>query len=200
MLRLCIFVLSFVVMAVPAAAEISEPAGTAMVVGLQQHNAGTFYIAGALEGYGDINFLVDTGSSYMVINEAMLAELQAAGNAQPARQLSGLMADGTRRVIPTYFLKSLRLGDACWIGEVEAAIIPGNARPILGMAVLARLAPFTFSAQPAQLALTHCQSAPAPAPIEVGSEMIQVELPVELKPSATAPATGAGLGGQGAGQ
>lgn len=148
-----------------SATAIAEPlpAPTMMTVGLQRHSAGTFYVEGALEGYGDINFLVDTGSSYMVINETVLAALQKAGKAAPGRQLSGVMADGSRRVIPTYRLNGLRLGKACWIGDVEAAVIAGNTRPILGMEVLTRLAPFTFSAEPAELMLTRCQTTPVPA-------------------------------------
>lgn len=134
-----------------------------MTVGLQRHNAGTFYVNGALDGYGEMKFLVDTGSSYMVINETVLAALNKTGTVKPGRELSGQMADGSRRVIPTFLLKGLRLGEACWIGEVEAAVIPGNVRPILGMDVLARLAPFTFSANPAQLILASCQTAPVPA-------------------------------------
>lgn len=147
----------------PAVAVAESPMTGAMTIGLQRHSAGTFYVDGALEGYGELNFLVDTGSSYLVINETVLAVLKQAGKAAPGRELSGLMADGSRRVIPTYRLNGLRLGEACWIGDVEAAVIAGNTRPILGMEVLARLAPFTFSADPAQLVLARCQSASAAA-------------------------------------
>lgn len=147
----------------PALAIAQSPVTGVMTVGLQRHHAGTFYVDGALDGYGNMKFLVDTGSSYMVINETVLAVLSKAGQVQPGRELSGLMADGTRRIIPTYRLKGLRIGEACWIGEVEAAVIPGNSRPILGMDVLARLAPFTFSANPAQLMLASCQTAPVAA-------------------------------------
>ena len=142
------------------AAAFAQTAASAMTVSMQRHSAGTFYVDGAIDGYGAIAFLVDTGSSYMVINQRMLEVLQKAGMATPKRELSGHMADGSRRVIPTYRLSGLRLGADCWIGDVEAAVIPGNTRPILGMEVLARLAPFTFSAEPAQLQLAGCQGAP----------------------------------------
>lgn len=143
------------------AAAFAESSGGLVTVGLQRHSAGTFYVAGALEGYGTINFLVDTGSSYLVINETVLAVLKKAGKVSPGRELDGVMADGSRRIIPTYRLAGLRLGKSCWIDEVEAAVISGNTRPILGMEVLSRLAPFTFSADPAHLVLARCQSAPA---------------------------------------
>lgn len=44
---------------------------------------------------------------------------------------------------------SRMVGDACWIHNVEAAIFPADTRPILGMSVLRRLAPFNLSDDPA---------------------------------------------------
>lgn len=151
----------------PLLTAAESPVSGQMTIGLKRHNAGTFYVDGAIEGYGEMNFLVDTGSSYVVINESVLAALSKAGRVAPGRELSGVMADGSRRTIPTYRLSGLRLGEACWIEDVEAAVISGNTRPILGMDVLARLAPFTFSADPAQIVLARCQSAPAAAEAEL---------------------------------
>ncbi len=133
------------------------------VVVLQKQNAGTFYIDGAIQGYGEVTMLVDTGSSYLVISEVILSELKQNGQAEFSRELEGIMADGSRRVVSMYRLTSLRLGKDCWIQDVEAAVFPGATRPILGMNVLAHLAPFTFSAEPPALALNSCR---ALAPIE----------------------------------
>jgi len=58
-------------------------------------------------------------------------------------------------------VSSLRLGPSCWVHDIEAAIFPAGSRTILGMNVLLRLAPFTFSAEPARLGLAHCQGPPA---------------------------------------
>jgi clan AA aspartic protease (TIGR02281 family) len=127
-----------------------------MEVALEKRDVGTYYIQGALQGLGDLNLLVDTGSSYLVINEAMLAELKKSGSAKFARELSGTMADGSRKLTPIYRLSGLRLGENCWISDVEAAVIPGSTRAILGMNVLSRLSPFTFSTEPAKLMLSQC--------------------------------------------
>lgn len=132
------------------AAEFTE-------VSLQKHDAGTFYVKGAIKGYGDLRMLVDTGSSYLVISQSILDELLKAGDASYARQLEGIMADGSSRVIPVYRLAGLRLGEDCWVHDVEAAVLPGQTRPILGMNILSRLAPFTFSAEPAKLGVQQCQ-------------------------------------------
>lgn len=145
------------------AAELPLAGFTA--VGIQKRPAGTFYVPAAIEGYGPLDLLVDTGSSYLVITETILAALKLKGGVEFSRDLEGHMADGSTRIIPLYKIAGLRLGDSCWIHDVEAAIFPAGSRPILGMNVLSRLAPFTFSADPAQLNLAHCQAPAAlPAP------------------------------------
>lgn len=142
-------------------------AGTATLatVALQKHDAGTFYVDGELRGYGGLRMLVDTGSSYLVISEKILAQLMESQTARYSRELQGVMADGSTRVIPMYRIAALRLGAHCWVHDIEAAVFPGQTRPILGMNVLMKLAPFTFSADPAELGV-QCQLPPAAAPSE----------------------------------
>ncbi len=152
-LRLLFLLVAFLAPGLALAAETLPTVDVA----LEKRDVGTYYIQGALQGYGDLNLLVDTGSSLLVINEAMLAELKKNGSAKFARELSGLMADGSRRITAVYSLSGLRLGDGCWIRDIEAAVIPGSSRAILGMNVLSRLAPFTFSTDPAKLVLNQCQ-------------------------------------------
>ena len=145
----------------PLSAQAAAPAiplPAVMAITLQRHDAGTFYVQGAIEGYGELDLLVDTGASYLVINQAILNDLRASGDAEFSRELHGVMADGSGKVIPIYRLSGLRLGKDCWIRDVEAAVFPGRSRAILGMNVLARLAPFTFTAEPPQLSLNQCRT------------------------------------------
>lgn len=137
------------------------------VIDLERNPAGTYYLDGAIDGFGEISLLLDTGSSYLVISEAMRQQLAHAGRLQSGRELHGTMADGSRQVISTYRVSALRVGEHCWIRDVEAAVFPGNARPILGMNVLSVLAPFTFSTEPPQLDLDGdlCEATPTAAPI-----------------------------------
>jgi hypothetical protein len=148
-------------------------------VALKKHDAGTFYVDGALSGYGDLRMLVDTGSSYLVIGEAILEKLVKSGGAQYSRKLEGIMADGSTRVIPLYRVAGVRLGPNCWIHDVEAAVFPGQTRPILGMNILARLAPFTFSADPPELGVQQCQLPQAVS--ATAAEFTAVETPVVEK-------------------
>ena len=154
------------VLALAAAVSTTARAESAefTAIEIEKRSAGTFYISGALDGFGALDMLVDTGSSYLVIDEAMRAQLERGGHATYSKGLEGRMADGTTRVVPVWRVSSLRLGESCWIHDVEAAIFPAGSRTILGMNVLSRLAPFTFSAEPARLGLANCQGPPAAAP------------------------------------
>lgn len=129
----------------------------AWTVKLRRHSASTYYTAAHIGGYGDLELLVDTGSSHLAISDEILARLQQKTSVEPVRHLSGRMADGSRQLVPVYRLPALRLGDHCWIYDVEAAVLPGNVRPILGMNVLSRISPFMFSVDPPELHLNHCQ-------------------------------------------
>lgn len=145
----------------PAGAP-AAPAADFTAIEIEKRSAGTFYIAGAIEGFGALDLLVDTGSSYLVLTQPMIDQLQNAGRASYSRGLEGRMADGSTRVVPLYRIDAVRLGESCWVHDVEAAAFPAGSRTILGMNVLSRLAPFTFSAEPARLGLAHCQGPPAP--------------------------------------
>lgn len=140
----------------PAATCLAaEP--VAYVVDLREHHTSTYYTSAAIQGYGELELLVDTGSSHLAINQGILEKMQAASEVQLVRHLKGNMADGSSQLVPVYRIPALRLGDNCWVHNVEAAVLPGAVRPILGMNVLSRMAPFMFSADPPQLQLSHCE-------------------------------------------
>jgi predicted aspartyl protease len=160
----------------PHAVSAETSVSPAVDVAMQRHDAGTFYIDGAIRGYGELRMLVDTGSSYVVIGEAVLAALEEAGEAEYSRDLAGFLADGTLRIIPIYRVGALRLGQSCWVNDIEAAVFPGVSRPILGINILTRLAPFTFSADPPTLGLHHCQAPLA----EVAADELEGGLEMEM--------------------
>ena len=131
----------------------SHPANT---VPMHDKGAVTYYIQAFIEGYGDTEFMVDTGAGYVVINEKTLAALQRQGHARFVKRLDGVMADGSHRYVPVYELSSIRIGTDCVIHNVEAAVFPGSTRQILGLSALKRAAPFAFSVDPPQLTLGGC--------------------------------------------
>lgn len=124
---------------------------------MHEKNGSTLYVAGQIEGYGATEFLLDTGASYLVINKDMLERLEQQGHARFLRQLTGIMADGRRRSIPIYSISGIVIGDSCALRNVEAAVLPGNTRNILGLSALRRAAPFTLSMDPPALSLSGCE-------------------------------------------
>lgn len=132
---------------------------TSVSLPMHQQGAATYYVQGLVEGYGATDFMVDTGSGYMTINERILEKLQQQGKAQYLRKLQGIMADGQTQTVPIYEIAAIRIGDECVIHNVEAAVFPGSTRPILGLSVLMRVAPFEFSLGPARLTLNGCGGA-----------------------------------------
>ncbi|HQU15200.1 MAG: hypothetical protein B7Z66_05720 [Chromatiales bacterium 21-64-14] len=118
--------------------------------------ASTYYVGGDITGYGKVEFMVDTGSGYMTINEDTLAVLQRSGDAVYVKDLTGIMADGTRRTVPVYRIKAVTLGGDCVLHNVDAAVFPQRTRLLLGLSALEKTAPFVFSTNPPKLVLSHC--------------------------------------------
>lgn len=129
-------------------------------VPMRDKGAATYYVDGEIHGVGPVDFMVDTGSGYMTINEHTLALLQESGGATYLRDLSGVLADGTTKRVPVYRIAEVRIGAACTLRNVEAAVFPGKTRQILGLSALRQAAPFIFSMNPPQLVLSHCTAVP----------------------------------------
>ncbi|HUP91569.1 MAG TPA: retropepsin-like aspartic protease [Solimonas sp.] len=143
----------------------SRPPVIPISVELDARESGTFYVQGEIAGFGESPLLVDTGSSLTVITESMLATLLKSHGAEFSHELAGMMADGSTRLTKVYRLAGLRLGESCWIADVDAAIFPNGSRAILGMNVLSRLTPFTLSVDPPALALSRCSAPEALRPL-----------------------------------
>ena len=135
-----------------------------------QLSASTFYVTGTIEGAGSAPLLVDTGSSYSVIDQPTLDLLNSQRQAVFVRKLTGVMADGSKKVVPVYRIPRIRLSKLCVINDVEVVVFPGKTRMILGLNVLRQLAPFAFSLDDdsPKLLLSNCQ----PGIIEPAPELL----------------------------
>ena len=136
---------------------------------MKNKGAVSYYVPGHIDGAGDTEFMVDTGSSYMTINEETLAALKEEGKARYLRKLRGRLANGAELVVPVYAVKSVKIGSGCHFENVEAAVFPGRTRQILGLSALSAAAPFVFSMNPPSLVLSHCTEGP-------GRELAAAEL------------------------
>ncbi|MGE5241534.1 MAG: TIGR02281 family clan AA aspartic protease [Bacteroidota bacterium] len=115
----------------------------------------TYYVNAQIADLGVSEFMVDTGSGYLTINEKTLNALQERKQARYVKELRAILANGSEIVIPVYAINELRIG-TCTIRNVEAAVFPARTRQILGLSALNKAAPFTFSVDPPELVLRNC--------------------------------------------
>lgn len=127
-------------------------------VPMHDKGASTYYVPVSIQGWGTSDFLVDTGASYMAINQATLDSLKASDRAEYIKHLIGTLADGDQIIVPVYRISSVRIGQNCKLTDVEAAVFPGTTRNILGLSALRRAAPFRFSVDPPTLMLSGCDA------------------------------------------
>jgi predicted aspartyl protease len=148
-------------------------------VEMRDKGASTYYVDGYVKGLGDVELMVDTGSSYLTINEEALTELTRQQEVRFIRELRGVLANGTELLVPVYMLDAINIGGECWLHNVEAAVFPGRTRYILGLSALSRAAPFIFSLDPPTLVLSNCAKQP--------SSLAATPQPVREQLAATSP-------------
>ncbi len=145
---------------------VSTPApGDEFDVTVPMHDKGmaTYYVNAQIADLGISEFMVDTGSGYLTINEQTLSTLQERKQARYVKELRAILANGTELIIPVYAINQLRIG-GCTLRNVEAAVFPARTRQILGLSALNKAAPFTFSIDPPELVLSNCtRNADAPS-------------------------------------
>ena len=127
-----------------------------VVVPIHEKGAATFYIKGRLGNLEPTDFMVDTGSGYLVINQESLAQLRKGGQASYKKDIKGILADGQEFSVPVWRISNLTINDQCVLHDVDAAVFPGKTRQILGLTALKKAAPITLSFDPPQIVLSHC--------------------------------------------
>ena len=125
-------------------------------VPMREKGSATYYVSTEIMGLGTVDLMVDTGSSYTTINEETLAVLMQQQRADYVSDLEGMLADGTRLMLPIYSIHSINIGGQCPLNNIEVAVFPGNTRQILGLSTLRQASPFIFSMDPPQLVLSNC--------------------------------------------
>lgn len=126
------------------------------VVPIHDKGAQTFYVKGQLGNLDTSEFMLDTGSGYLVINQESLAQLKESGQAGYVKDIKGILANGDEFVVPVWKISSMTINDQCILHDVEAAVFPGKTRQILGLTALKKAAPFTISFDPPQITFSRC--------------------------------------------
>lgn len=127
------------------------------VVPIHEKGAQTFYVKGSLGSLDSTEFMLDTGSGYLVINQKSLAQLKESGQAGYVKDIKGILANGDELVVPVWRIASMTINGQCVLHNVEAAVFPGKTRQILGLTALKKAAPFILSFDPPQIVFSHCE-------------------------------------------
>lgn len=147
---------TFVALAVCSIAISVKASGISTPVPMTLKGSQTFYVSGWIAGVGRTEFMVDTGSTYLTINQVTLARLELSGQVEYLRDLIAVLANGDELVMPVYRIPRLIIGDRCELFDIETVVFPGETRQILGLSALRKTAPFSFSVDPPQLQLSNC--------------------------------------------
>ena len=130
-----------------------------ITVPIHDKGAATFYLKGQLGDLASADFMVDTGSGYLVINQESLAQLKKTGQVAYVKEIRGILANGKKFVVPVWRVSKLTINAQCVLRDVDAAVFPGKTRQILGLSALKKAAPFSVSFDPPQIELSHCAHA-----------------------------------------
>ena len=158
-----------------ACASLASAQEFGTFVPMREKGSATYYVTTEILGLGSVELMVDTGSSYTTINEETLAVLVQQQRAAYVSDLEGMLADGTRLMLPIYSIQSINIGGQCPLQNIEVAVFPGNTRQILGLSTLRQASPFIFSMDPPQLVLSNCIGG-----IEAGADVILPSEPAEV--------------------
>jgi clan AA aspartic protease (TIGR02281 family) len=139
-------ILSFGIIAALSASALA--AGTE--VALAPSAVGTLHIDITV-GDAHREFLLDTGSAYVVLSAQTLSSLERGGHAQRVRSLRAVMANNSHSQATVYKIDSLTIGPGCVARDFEAVVLPGARKNILGLSALRQFAPFTVHFEPSRL-------------------------------------------------
>lgn len=127
-------------------------------IDLVEKNTDVFYLRAKVGDALSREFLFDTGSGYLALNDTTISELKTQNAAQYVRSINARMASGKIRSVKVYRISRLDLGGGCILNDIEAAKLPGDTRNIIGMNVLKRVKSFSVSYNPSRLTLTGCDA------------------------------------------
>jgi predicted aspartyl protease len=125
-------------------------------VPMHQNGKSTYYVMGSISPNVVLEFLVDTGSGYATITDDALATLKTNGRAKFVKELRAVTADEYEMIVPVYRIATLKLGENCVLHDIDAAVLPGSTRNILGLSALTKAEPFAIRTSPATLMLSTC--------------------------------------------
>ncbi|MCP5182030.1 MAG: retroviral-like aspartic protease family protein [Pseudomonadales bacterium] len=153
MLRRLICLLGLAVLSVaPARADEHAAAQLPLIPAA----SGAYYVNATFGHAVHTELLVDTGSSYVGLSERTFRKLKEDAGAAYVRAIRGRTAAGRVVNVAVYAIPMLTLGRHCVLRDVEAVVLPGADRDILGLSALRHLQPFSMALEPPTLSVSSC--------------------------------------------
>ena len=149
---------------------LAEAGEFSHAVPMSEKGTATYFITATI-GHHSAELLVDTGAGFATLNESLIERLLDDGEARRSGEIEAVLANGAAIILPVFTIAAMHLGN-CLVEDVEVAQTPPNASNLLGLSVLRKAAPFSFSLEPAELKLSHCHEPAlrAEAAITIGKE------------------------------
>ena len=141
-------IMSISMSVVSAAEQFSIP--------MHDYGTGTYYVKAGVHNVSEGEFLVDTGSGYVVVDTDLIEALLEQDMAQYIKQVDLATANGEVVRASVYHLESMTIGQSCRIKNIDVVVLPNGGKCILGLSALSKAAPFTLSTEPPSLTLSNC--------------------------------------------
>ena len=125
---------------------------------LLKQDSGAYYVRAVFGREIASDLLVDTGSSYVALSRKTYEQLDDQELVVYLRTIFGTTATGRRVKVKVYAVSGMSLGNDCLLGPVEAVVLPGADRDILGLSALKHLQPFSMSFDPPTLSFSSCSA------------------------------------------
>jgi predicted aspartyl protease len=119
--------------------------------------SGNYYVEIKL-GHGVAGeFLVDTGSGYVVLTKETFKAVRDLPGTKHLRDIKGRLANGKAARARIYRLAELQLPGECVLKDVEVAVMAGSTRNIFGLSALRQIEPFAMELSPPSLLFSSCE-------------------------------------------
>lgn len=138
--------MKYIILWVAAMLLTTAVVASEQAVPLDQSAGGTLYLEATLESAVTASFLLDTGSGLLTLNKATFEALTKGRKLKQSGKSAARLANGKILTVSQYQLSSIRIGQACELGPVEVAVMPGGNN-ILGINTLLKAAPMTITAE-----------------------------------------------------
>ncbi|MBT82341.1 MAG: hypothetical protein CL587_18375 [Alteromonadaceae bacterium] len=138
--------MKYIILWVAALLLTTAVVASEQAVPLDQSAGGTLYLEATLESAVTASFLLDTGSGLLTLNKATFEALTKGRKLEQTGKSAARLANGKILTVSQYQLSSIRIGQACELGPVEVAVMPGGNN-ILGINTLLKAAPMTITAE-----------------------------------------------------